>query len=344
MEHETISFPYFRPATKANLSQLTLPRNGETRLGENASYWDGDDLPATLQASAAPFVLIGIPEDIGVRANYGVGGAHTAWEPALKALLNVQSIPALNGAELLVLGFFDFSAWMEESLALEPEPLRSYVAQIDDVVAPLIETVVRYGKIPLVVGGGHNNAYPLLKGCSKALDRAVNCVNMDAHSDYRMAEGRHSGNGFRYARKECFLDKYAVVGLHENYNSAPIVAEMQDNPDIHFSWFEAVFLRRELTFDHALQDALAFTDNAPCGIELDLDCIERTLSSAVTPCGIRPIHARRYMLAAAARKPLYLHLTEGAVELRDGRTDTGTGKLIAYLLTDFMKEWLRHQA
>lgn len=344
MEHETISFPHFRSATEAALSLLTLPRKGETRLGENAAYWDGDDLPATLKATAAPFVLIGIPEDIGVRANYGVGGAHTAWEPALKALLNVQSTSLLNGSELLVLGFFDFSAWMEESLNCEPEQLRPYVAKIDDAVAPLIETVVQHGKTPLVIGGGHNNAYPLLKGSSRALERAVNCVNLDAHSDYRAAEGRHSGNGFRYARKECFLDRYSLIGLHENYNSAAIAAELQEDPKISVSWFEDIFLRRALTFDHAVQEALSFAGEAPCGIELDLDCIERVLSSAMTPSGIQAIHARRYVHAAASRKPLYLHLTEGATELRDGRTDGSTAKLIAYLITDFMKEWLRRQA
>jgi arginase family enzyme len=32
----------------------------------------------------------------------------------------------------------------------------------------------------------------------------VNAINFDAHSDFRILEGRHSGNGFSYAYEEGF--------------------------------------------------------------------------------------------------------------------------------------------
>jgi formiminoglutamase len=35
----------------------------------------------------------------------------------------------------------------------------------------------------------------------------VNAINFDAHSDFRILEGRHSGNGFSYAYEEGFLKK-----------------------------------------------------------------------------------------------------------------------------------------
>jgi formiminoglutamase len=57
-----------------------------------------------------------------------------------------------------------------------------------------------------------------------------------------------------------------------------------------------------------------------CGIEIDLDCIENTLSSAITPAGFSPLHARQYVsFAAASAKPAYLHICEGATRLSNGK-------------------------
>jgi formiminoglutamase len=57
---------------------------------------------------------------------------------------------------------------------------------------------------PIIIGGGHNNSYGNIKGT--ALQRKpVNAINFDAHSDFRILEGRHSGNGFSYAYEEAFL-------------------------------------------------------------------------------------------------------------------------------------------
>ncbi|MFW1410820.1 hypothetical protein ACEWAY_23085, partial [Vibrio parahaemolyticus] len=49
-------------------------------------------------------------EDIGVKANGGIGGADSAWLPFLKAFLNIQSNDFLEGSDILLLGHFDFSA------------------------------------------------------------------------------------------------------------------------------------------------------------------------------------------------------------------------------------------
>jgi formiminoglutamase len=50
------------------------------------------------------------------------------------------------------------------------------------------------------------------------------------------------------------------------------------------------------------------------------------------------IHARQYVaLCAEQSKACYLHICEGAARLADGRTDESTGKLISYLVSDFVK-------
>ena len=72
-----------------------------------------------------------------------------------------------------------------------------------------------------------------------------------------------------------------------------------------------------------------------------MDSIENALSSAATPCGISSLHARQYVnFAATDSKVAYLHICEGAAELSelsDGRISESTGKLISYLVLDFLK-------
>lgn len=332
---------YFRILTPADLQVMVAERPGETRVGQRvAVVTDGQSVESALQSRDVRFVLLGIPEDIGVRANGGIGGAHTAWWSALKAFLNTQSTRVFDGSSVLVLGHFDFSAWMEASLTENTPQLRERVAAVDDEVYPLIQTIVAQGKIPVVVGGGHNNAYPLLKGASLALGAPINCINLDAHSDYRILEGRHSGNGFRYARSEGYLSCYAMIGLHEAYNSQSVIGDIGADPDLNYTLFEDIILSEEPDLEEAVDQALRHTQTGPTGIELDLDCIAGVLSSAVTPVGITTGDARRYLhCCAEAANIAYVHIAEGAAELRDGRSDPGTGKLIAYLLRDFMRSF-----
>ncbi len=326
---------YFKLMDAEQLPALINKREGEIKLGELVDTVSSLD---QISNSEARFVLLGVPEDIGVRANLGVGGASTVWSLAIKALLNIQSTKLLAGSELLILGSFDFSKLADETDILQ---LRENTEVVDLAVGSVLEKIYRAGKIPILIGGGHNNAYPLLQSAAVINGYAINCVNLDAHSDYRIAEGRHSGNGFRYARVRGYLDRYAVVGLHENYNSAAIVSEFEEDPGLNCSFYEDIFVRGRLDFDAAITAAIRHVSGRKCGIELDLDCVERVLSSAATPAGISSLDARRYLYRCALElEPAYLHIAEGAVALADGRTDASTGKLIAYLVSDFLKAML----
>ncbi|HEU4610009.1 MAG TPA: arginase, partial [Chitinophagaceae bacterium] len=94
------------------VTPLIATRGGETKLGETIGLSAGDDLAAALKASSATFVVLGLPEDIGVRANNGIGGAHTAWHSFLKSFLNIQHTDACRGTDFLLLGDIDFTDWM----------------------------------------------------------------------------------------------------------------------------------------------------------------------------------------------------------------------------------------
>jgi formiminoglutamase len=343
---------HFRFYSKQDILSLTNIRRFETKLGERLKFVpDPAKFEDFLRNSDAKHVLFGIPEDIGVRANHGVAGSDSAWLPFLQSFLNIQSNDFLSGDDLLLTGHFDFGDLqylIERTAHGTEEKIEAYrhaVNTIDEEVEKLTKIITEHKKIPIIVGGGHNNAYPIIKGAAKGWHKAgliplaqINCINMDAHSDYRPLEGRHSGNAFRYAEEDGYLQKYCVVGLHENYLPQNIWIDIVNNPFIDCITFEDIFVHEKRTFMQAVSHATVFTEDTLCGVELDLDSIQNTLSSAVTPVGFSPIHARQYLaFAAADTKPAYLHICEGATRLANGKTDETTGKLISYLVSDFVK-------
>lgn len=337
---------------KQDVLSLTRLRRFETKLGERLQVVsDSSDIEASLRGSKAKFVIFGIPEDIGAKGNYGIGGADTLWIPFLQSFLNIQSNDFLDGHDILLLGHFDFGdiQYLIDTTAKgEQEKIEAYrhaVNAIDEEVEHLAKLITECRKMPIVVGGGHNNSYPLIKGAAKGWHKAgviplaqINCVNLDAHADYRPLEGRHSGNSFRYAEEDGYLQKYCIVGLHENYLPQNSWSDIVNNPFIDCITFEDIFIHEKRTFMQAVAHATGFTDDTLTGIDIDLDGIQNTLSSAMTPVGISPVHARQYVsFAALDSKPAYLHICEGATHLSDGRTDATSGKLASYLVSDFVK-------
>jgi formiminoglutamase len=343
---------YLKVYNKHDVLLLTRLRRFETKIGERISVLQNpENIEESLEKTTAKFVIIGIPEDIGVKANLGTGGAGSAWEPFLQAFLNVQSNDFFTADEVLLLGHLDFTdlaSLIENNAYSSEERIEAYrhaVNTVDDAVESVIKLITRHNKIPIVIGGGHNNSYGCIKGAAKGLFKAgvipiaqLNAINLDAHADFRPIEGRHSGNGFRYADEDGYLEKYCVIGLHENYLPQNIWVDIVNDPFLDVITYEDIFLHEKRSFLQAVAHATDFTSDTYCGIELDLDCIERTLSSAASPVGVKPLHARQYVTFAAADcKVAYLHICEGAVQLDDGRRDESTGKLISYLVTDFIK-------
>ncbi len=315
-------------------------REGERKLGETVRFLRPDegmeDLPVYL-ARGVKYALIGIPESVGAVANFGRCCTDHAWTAFLQAFLNMQDNRFLRGDNILCLGHVDVHSLNEEVRKTnEVDALRALCARLDEKVYPVIRAVAKTGLIPIVVGGGHNNAFPILKGVAAVQPETtgIQCVNCDPHADFRPLEGRHSGNAFSYAYREGFLKRYFVLGLHENFNSDYIIEQLEGNPDISYSRFD---LNADIT-GH-IQKALSFLaqSDLPVGIELDMDSLIDMPSSAVTPSGFRVEEARQYVRTVAAESnPVCLHLPEGAPT--PGTPEmVKVGKTLAYLTADFMK-------
>lgn len=330
----------------SDLAKITNHRSGEIKFGEKMlTVPKNTDILTFIKECEVKYVLLGIPEDIGVRANFGRPGAASAWDSAIKSIANIQHNRFCKGSQILVLGQLDVTAEMEAAKLLDfhnishRKEFSKLVESIDKEVAHIVSCIIRAGKTPIIIGGGHNNAYGNIKGTALAKGKPINAVNFDAHSDFRILEGRHSGNGFSYAYEEGFLKKYFIFGLHENYTSKnvlDIIKKIEDR--VRFNTYDEVSIRKEKNFETELSEAFHFIRNDAYGIEIDLDAIPNIASSAMTMSGFSIEQLRQFVNHFGKHEnAAYLHICEGAPDLGEEKNNHLIGKLIGYLVTDFIK-------
>ena len=329
-----------------DLAKITNHRSGEIKFGEKMlTVPKQTDVISFLKKCDAKYVLFGIPEDIGVRANFGRPGTASAWDSAIKSIANIQHNRFCKGSQLLVLGQLDVCEEMKEVKNLDfndvndRKKLSQQVEIIDKEVSHIIFNIIKSGKTPIIIGGGHNNAYGNIKGTALAKGKPINAINFDAHSDFRILEGRHSGNGFSYVYEEGFLKKYFIFGLHENHTSKSVLDIIKKTEDrVRYNTYDSIKIRKEKDFNNELVQAMEFIQNDDFGIEIDLDAIPGIASSAMTLSGFSIEELRQFIsFFGKNKKSAYLHICEGAPDLGEEKNSHLIGKLIGYLVTDFIK-------
>ena len=334
------------PFTIADLAKVTNHRSGEVKFGEKMlTVPKGENCHDYLKACDAKYALFGIPEDVGIRANLGRTGAASAWESAIQSIANIQHNRFCKGSQIMILGKLNVSEVMEEAKELDfqitadRKKLSTLVERIDKEVVHIVRCIMQSGKIPIIIGGGHNNAYGNIKGAALALGKPINAINFDAHSDFRILEGRHSGNGFSYAYEEGFLKKYFIFGLHENYTSKNVLDTLKKLEDrIAFNTYDEIKVRHQKSFFQEMVLAADFIRSDAYGIEIDLDSLPNIASSAMTLSGFSVEELRQFISFFGTHKnATYLHICEGAPELGEEKNNHLIGKLIGYFVTDFIK-------
>lgn len=265
-----------------------------------------------LKNSSTDYVLIGIPEDIGVRANFGRAGAAPAWDAFLGAFLNLQHHQDNNASRFCILGNVIVDDLMKSCETLNAAQhkdriqLSKAIEEIDDRVTAVVKEVMTSGKMPVIIGGGHNNCYPILRAFN-----GIAAINIDAHTDLRAAKGRHSGNGFAHALEQGFLRNYYMIGLQENYLSQPMKTLLHDDLRLGYSAYKIDYenIREEV------QQAISHIDSANYGLEIDMDVVANFPSSAQSPIGFTMERLRNTVqdiLKLSDQPPRYIHICEAA--------------------------------
>lgn len=308
------------PFTSEECNALTAHRDGEQRLGNIVSI---------TPTSHTRFIIIGIEESVGPQANKGFAGAENAFQAFLKRFLNMQSNRFLSGNEICLLGRIKQNPSKEI-----PQSLTEAVEQLDQIVTEVLLSHLREEHVLIVIGGGHNNAYPIIKSLQQIQKRSLNVLNLDPHADCRAMEGRHSGNPFSYAMKDGHLNSYSVMGLHKAYNNETIL-DFLDKHNCKYTFYDDLISGKGSFQDELADFVNHLKGKHPTGVELDLDAIAYSPSSAFSPSGFSSEEARYYVSTCSKElAPVYLHLPEAAP--MNEQEEKISGKLLAYLTYDFI--------
>ncbi|MBT8252410.1 MAG: formimidoylglutamase [Bacteroidia bacterium] len=331
----------------SEIKMLSRSSSSEPRLGKQVKFLS-NSIPIydQLKSLDVDYVIFGIPEDIGSFAQNGKRGGVETWALTIRAFLKLPDNPFIDANKVAVLGYLDFSKEEEKMLTLNIEKsadrkkARDLVSKIDAEVSKLVHDIVSANKIPIVIGGGHNNAYGLIKGCSLALNQSVNVINLDAHADFGIPEGRHNGNAFSYAFNEGFLQKYFIFGLHENYISKHLAATLKKlSKRIKYNTFEDLSIRRKLKYGQEIDRATSFVSDTAFGLELDCDVMEHIPAVTLSPSGLSVNQVRRLIYRLSNEKNLrYFHISGLAPERTSKRKKKYYGKLVAYLICDLLRD------
>lgn len=311
----------FIPAERVQLESLTNRRDGEIKLGETIGCGS--------LSSTTKIVLIGIEESVGPQANLGLKGAEFAFPAFLSRLVNMQDNVFQSGKHLCYLGKI-----VQQTVPDNVEDMRKSVEQLDELVYTITQPYFSKDLLVIVVGGGHNNAYPLIRAASNSCHSPIDVINLDPHADCRKLEGRHSGNSFSTAYSEGLLKNYIVYGLHKAYNSSFLLNQLE-KMNASFTFFEDYLLNDE-QFRSDVRKAKESLQQKKHGIELDLDAIGFMPSSAFTPSGFSVEQARWYIRTLTQSTTKYIHLTEGAP--LTAHEEKVVGKTLAYLVSDVLQK------
>ncbi len=153
----------------------------------------------------AAVVILGFPDDEGVRRNGGRVGAALA-PAAIRRCLYRMGVAELADLPIVDLGDTASAASLEERHTRHQE---------------LVQRIVADDKLLIVLGGGNDVAYPDYAGLVAATGSAL-AINVDAHYDVRVDTPRNSGTPYRQLIDAGRLppEYYCVLGAQPFANSA----------------------------------------------------------------------------------------------------------------------------
>ena len=76
----------------SKLKKILNKRTGESKFGEHVAMLTSiSNIYEQLKNLDVTHVVLGLPEDVGVFANYGKSGAYNTWDAVIKFLVNIQN-------------------------------------------------------------------------------------------------------------------------------------------------------------------------------------------------------------------------------------------------------------
>lgn len=152
---------------------------GDKKLGDIVTYLEKD-------YKRCKYVLLGCPQDEGVKRNHGRPGAAEAPNHIRKCFYKFTAPPKVNPGDLFDAGNTVLGENLEET---------------HNNQSKIVSQIIRDGKKLIVLGGGNDISYPDCAGLA-VVHKKLLAFNIDSHFDVRKNKIRNSGTPYRQLLEE----------------------------------------------------------------------------------------------------------------------------------------------
>ncbi len=272
------------PYVQAPLGPVSRESLSRQRLYAQIRPYDGSDIDVG---------ILGVPTDTGVVQGGGRAGAALGPAAIRKQLHDYGSVYNFDrDADLSRLAIADFGDLIPDDRSVD---------QTHQHLSDAVESIVRIGAIPLLLGGGHDLTFGGVRGWARATEGEIGGITLDAHFDVReIVDGViTSGTPFRNILDKIDAirgERFVEIGANGLVNTREHYEYLMKKKARLFSLSESRRQGMEPVVGQALQIAGGRTDAIFCSI--DLDSIAQVFApgvSAPSPEGFTPEEA---MLAA----------------------------------------------
>lgn len=214
-------------------------------------------------------VLIGCPQDLGVRRNAGRSGAAEAPDSIRRFFYKLKPPVPTSGVRVLDLG----NIAVHESLREMHNRLRATVRQ-----------ALWDGKVVMVLGGGNDISFPDAHAVSEVCPGFA-AVNVDAHLDMRKSDVVHSGTPYRNLIENGCLDPSSLheIGVQPWANSANYLSDAEEmGVNVH-----TLHHMQGIGTDRFLEDLFKTLEGRTLFAGLDMDSVRASDAPGVSaPCSV----------------------------------------------------------
>lgn len=221
----------------------------------------------------ADIVLVGLPDDLGIKLNGGRPGAKEGPRVFRETLAKMGTRYDLNTGEDLGVRIFDAGDITPASGEGE-EAIEETHRRVTEAVRAFHDE----GKIVVGVGGGHDLTFPMVRALSESIGRPVGGVNVDSHLDVRESVG--SGMPYRRLIEGGFVDASRFV----EYGTGRF-----DNSQAHVEWLRGKGgMVQGITGVRAgafipLRAVEQACEGGEAFVSIDMDCVEGAIGVSAVP-------------------------------------------------------------
>lgn len=284
----------------------------DPKLGEIIRYHPQD-------YESADVIILGCPEDKGVKRNKGIPGARNGPREIRRALYGLSLNETIQSQCIFDLGDIKTGASLEETHAR---------------MRQIVRRILEDGKMAVVLGGGNDISYPDCAALAE-VKKEVLVFNIDKHFDVRDLSPRNSGTAYRQLLEEGLIDpkKFYEMGSEEFANS-PAYRDYLERKGVHiYSLDEMRSYGIELFFQNVLKN------NVYEAIfwGFDLDVVRDADAPGVSARYPTGLTAREIIqIAKIAGKTTNFGVLEFTEVNPEVDIDNRTGKLTAILIHTFL--------